>query len=366
MQKVAIITRHNVPNYGSVMQAYATEQILQNLGCNPITVDYRRSDEESNGLIKRHSTGKSPLHMLYRRTVWRLLHFIGERRFKTMRESLLTLSEHCSEADVWEKLPEADVYLTGSDQVWNKLGDGSLDEAFFFSKADISEGQRLISYAASFGCNAVTPGYEERVGRWLGRYDSISVREDSGVEIVEKYDLNATQVLDPTLMLEGATWREMASAGKVPNHPYALVYNLHPDSEMLEYVLDKTKDSGLEVVSVCPTFRRRVGKHVILPTLPEFLGLFAHASCVYTDSFHGTALCINLNIPFVAIFPKENASRNQSILKLVGVEGRAWDVFEGNAWDDSIDWEKVNQVLTNEREHSMKWLNGALNGDCSC
>ena len=129
---------------------------------------------------------------------------------------------------------------------------------------------------------------------------------------------------------------------------------------MLGYVADKTRGSGLEVVSVCPTFRKRIGKQVILPTLPEFLALFRDAACVYTDSFHGTAFCINLGTPFVEVFPKENAARNKSVLRLFGLEGRAWDVFEGNAWDGDIDWDHVRSVLVSERRRSIDWLKGAL------
>lgn len=363
---VLIITRHNVPNYGSVMQSYATEQVIRNLGCNPITLDYIRSDETLIGLIKRHSEGRSLPHRVYRKTVWPMLQRSGNHRFKEMREGLLSLSAPCDESDIWEILPEADVYLTGSDQVWNAMGDGTVDGAFFWEGVQSGRRSRIVSYAASFGREEVTTGYEEMVGRLLSRYDAISVREDSGVGIVEGYGLKAKQVLDPTLLLDDDEWRAMASSKKVPSRPYALVYNLHPDSEMLGYASERTRGSGLEVVSVCPTYRRRIGRHVILPTLPEFLGLFANAACVYTDSFHGTALCINMGVPFVAVFPKANAARNKSALRLFGLEGRGWDVFEGDAWDDNIDWEHVRSVLVAERTRSMAWLASALGVDATC
>lgn len=363
---VLIITRHNVPNYGSVMQSYATERAISALGCKPLTLDYLRSDETLTGLVRRYSEGRSLPHRIYRRTVWPVLQQSGNRRFKEMREGLLNLSAPCDESNIWETLPEADVYLTGSDQVWNVMKDGTVDGAFFWEGVRLSSGSRIISYAASFGREEVTPGYEEMVGRLLSRYDAISVREDSGVGIVEGYGLKADQVLDPTLLLEGDEWRTMASPAKAPSRPYALVYNLHPDSEMLGYVAKKTEGSGLEVVSVCPTYRRRIGKNIILPTLPEFLGLFANAACVYTDSFHGTALCINMGVPFVAVFPKANAARNKSALRLFDLEDRGWDVFEGNAWEDDIDWGHVRTVLAAERKRSMTWLASALGDDAAC
>lgn len=366
MPVVAIMTRHNVQNYGSVMQTYATERILRELGCCPVTVDYRRTAETADGLIKQYSANKSLPYRVYRRTVWLALHGIGERRFGTMRKDYLTLSSPCDEATIWERIPDAGIYLTGSDQVWNGLENGEVDGAFFWEGIEPGPGRKIVSYAASFGRDKVTPGYEEKVGKLLSRYDAISVREDSGVDIVKGYGLEVEQVLDPTLLLEGDDWRTLASPAKAPSRPYALVYNLHPDSEMLGYVAEKARDSKLEIVSVCASFRRRIGKHVILPTLPEFLGLFARASCVYTDSFHGTALCINLGVPFVAVFPKANAARNKSALRLFGLEGRGWDVFDGNAWDDDIDWGHVRSVLAAERKRSTAWLASALEVEAVC
>lgn len=277
-----------------------------------------------------------------------------------MRERYLTLSAHCDESNINELLPNADVYLTGSDQVWNELGDGMLDPVFFWDGLAKTRDAKLVSYAASFGRGGVVKGYEEQVGKWLSRYDAISVREDTGKQIVNDYGFACEQVIDPTLLLNRDDWLSIADSRPACKKPYALVYNLHPDSEMLGYVADKTKNSNLEVVSVCPTFRRRIGKQVILPSLPKFLALFRDAQCVYTDSFHGTAFCINLSTPFVEVFPKENAARNKSVLRLFGLEGRAWDTYEGNAWDKDIDWNHVNAVLDSERLRSMSWLKNAL------
>lgn len=277
-----------------------------------------------------------------------------------MRERYLTLSDHCDESNIDELLPSADVYLTGSDQVWNELGDGTLDPVFFWDGLTKTKNAKVVSYAASFGRGGIVKGYEERVGKWLSRYDAISVREDTGKQIVNGYGLSCEQVIDPTLLLNKDDWLSVADSRPVRKKPYALVYNLHPDSEMLDYVADKTRNSDLEVVSVCPTFRRRIGKQVVLPSLPRFLALFRDAQCVYTDSFHGTAFCINLGTPFVEVFPKENAARNKSVLRLFGLEGRAWDAYEGNAWDKDIDWKHVNAVLDSERVRSLSWLKNAL------
>lgn len=353
-------------NYGSVLQAYATEQVLKKLGYEPVTIDYRRSAEDVGNLVKRYSCGKPAVHRAYRFLIWKRLYLAGEHRFRAIRNEHLTLSKPCNEFNLWEELPNSEVYLTGSDQVWNELGDGTVDGAFFWSGLKGGSSERIVSYSASFGRETVTSGYEDRIGEWLARYEAISVREDSGRRIVENYGLKAEQVLDPTLLLDKTEWDELIGSAAAPKRSYALVYNLHPNSNMLEYVKSKTAGSGLELVSICPTFRRKIGTQVFLPSLPKFLALFKNASCVYTDSFHGTAFCINLGIPFVVVFPKENAARNHSVLRLFGLEGRAYDRFEGNAWDDSIDWDSTWGILKSERERSVTWLERALRGGFSC
>ena len=233
MKKVAIITRHNVLNYGSVLQSYATEEVLRRLGFDPVTVDYRRSAENLNQLVDRYSSGRSVAHKLYRNTVWRLLYGAGEARFKSMREHFLTLSPHCDEFNINDCLPSADIYLTGSDQVWNELGDGTLDPVFFWNGLDKTKNAKIISYAASFGKGGVVSGYERQVGDWLARYDAISVREDSGKKIVNDYGFDCEQVVDPTLLLTKDEWLAIADPKPARKKPYALVYNLHPDSGML-------------------------------------------------------------------------------------------------------------------------------------
>ena len=150
MKKVSIITRHNVLNYGSVLQAYATQEVVKNLGYDPVVVDYRRCAETLDSLVKRYSEGRSLPHRIYRNTVWRLLYGAGEKRFKSMREQYLTLSPHCDETSIDALLPNTDIYLTGSDQVWNELGDGSLDPIFFWDGLSKVEGKKVVSYAATF------------------------------------------------------------------------------------------------------------------------------------------------------------------------------------------------------------------------
>lgn len=360
--KVAIITRHSVVNYGSFLQAYATEHVLRRLGCNPVTIDYIRRDETVNGATRRYSEGKSPLHKLYRSLVWRGLYARQVHHFRSMQEHYLTLSKGVDETTIKGSLDGYDVYLTGSDQVWNTMGDGKIDAAYFW--ADLPEECRRISYAASFGKGDVDPSDASRMREWLSRFEDLSVREESGMKLVEQFGLRAEHVLDPTLLLDEDSWSKLVNIRRPSvRGDFALVYNLHRDPAMLAYIEEQLKGSGLQIISICPSFRPRVGKDIYLPSMSDFIWLFKHATCVFTDSFHGTAFCINLKIPFVATYPRENAARNSSLLAQFGLEERKSGIIPDRGWHKQIDWAPVHEKLEAERACSLAWLGRALADD---
>lgn len=363
MKKVAILTRHNVPNYGAVLQAYALQEALRRIGCDAVVVDYLRSQEEFRNVVGRLCEGGSLLGKAYHRTIWAASARLVSAHFERERSRILSLSDRCDERDVWDKLPDVDVCLVGSDQIWRRLSWGEVDDVYFCNGLD-REGVRIVSYAASFGGGSIAPGYDQRISKWLSRFDAISVREDSGVDLVEQCGGRATQVLDPALLLTAEDWRRFAREGFSRSHskPYALVYNLHRDPDMLSRIRRSEEGSGLRVVSLCPSFRPRIGKHAFLPALAEFVALFDGASRVYTDSFHGVAFSASLGAPFVAFSPAENSERIRSLLRLLGLEQRLWDGSEDGMWDNGIDWKAVGEKIEAERSRSLDWLASAVGG----
>ena len=142
-----------------------------------------------------------------------------------------------------------------------------------------------------------------------------------------------------------------------------LVYNLHSDSNMYRYIKENVQESGLEIWSITTTYRRTIGKRIFCPTIEEFLGLFANAKCVYTDSFHAIVFSIIYKVPFVATLPKQYSTRLESVLRLFGLENRTSDIFYGKAWDETlINWNMVYDILENEKQKSMQWLKKSLEG----
>lgn len=365
--KVAVITRHAVFNYGSLLQTLATQQIINKLGHESVIIDYRREDEDykkiAGTLLQNVPRWNSSF---VRRTIYKLTQspkfYIMGRHFEKLRKGTFpTTVRYKSEDELRKNKPQADVYMTGSDQVWGPIGKDTFDPAFFLSFTD--DDDKRVSYAASFGKTAFTDEILEQFCALLQRYDAITVRERSAVEIISDMNIpNIRQVLDPTLLIPGTQWSELIK-DQFPEK-YILVYQLHNNADMLEYAYTLSRKTGLPLVTMSSTSQHlshKGSKHVFLPDLSQWLGYIKNASFMLTDSFHGTAFAINFGTQFVNVLPKGTATRNQSILELTGLSRRVVTNYEDFSWlDDTIDYEKVHGIIAGEREKSIRILEDIL------
>ena len=139
-----------------------------------------------------------------------------------------------------------DVYCTGSDQVWNSEWNEKIEYPLFLSFAP--DDKRKIAYAASFGKKELKDNEIEVTRKLLERYDAISLREKSGVEIVESLGIkNSVHVVDPTLLLDGDAWRKLSS-NRFKNENYILVYNLNRNKKIDNYAKSLANKTGLKII----------------------------------------------------------------------------------------------------------------------
>ena len=361
-KSIGIITRHAVPNYGSFLQAYATEVLFQELGYKTSIVDYRRGDETTKALIRYYIYRKpGAFSYIYYNFLWRFSHFYINKIFSEARKKYLHCTNLVTKENIENIIEKFDVLVTGSDQVWNRVGTGvteEIDGNYFWNLA--KNGKKIISYAASFGDSKLSEDNLGECANYLKKFDCISVREDTGVDMLRKMGYKSCQVLDPTFMINREYWINLANKYK-NEKSYALVYNLHSDSNMYRYIKENIKESGLDIWSITTTYRKTIGKRIFCPTIEKFLGLFANAKCIYTDSFHAIAFSIIYKIPFVVTLPKQYSTRLESVLRLFGLENRISDIFKDKAWDETlINWNMVYDILENEKQKSMKWLKKSL------
>ena len=281
------------------------------------------------------------------------------KRFEKERNELLALSDrYTSPESLKNNPPKADIYMTGSDQVWGPVANGTYDDSYLLSFTD----GKKIAYAASFGHTEMTEEIENYYKKWLTKYSSIAVREDSAVSILEDMGINASQVLDPTLLLDKETWKEYLLP--VKKKKYILAYQLHNDKKLGEYAKKVAKEKGLQLIRISPSFHQitREGKLIWCPKLGEFLSYVANAECMITDSFHGTAFAINFNTPFVEVLPNnKTGTRNMSILNLTKLTDRVLKDFnDTDLANKKIDFTYANSVIEEQRQHSINVLKGML------
>lgn len=369
--KIAVITRHAVSNYGSLLQAIATQYAVEQLGHACEIIDYVRDDETYRNVEKTLLKGKPKWNSSFlKRWMYLLLRqpesIIAGRIFERERKKYLHNSKRYSSYDqLAQDKPEADVYMTGSDQVWGRVSDGTFDEAYLLAFTDDTD--RRVSYAASFGHTNMTDQLADYYKRWLTRYTVVTVRENSAIDLLKGLGIPAEQVLDPTLLIEGNRWRQFA--GEKPSMRYVLVYQIHNNPQVDAYAKKVAQAKGIPLVRVSTSLHRLgwEGKAVWLPKLKDFVGYIAGTECLVTDSFHGTVFAINLNVPFVEVLTENGTqSRNVSILEMTGLTDRILrDPADIRLPDAPIDYQYVNQILAQKRQESFEILEKMLQGQNS-
>ena len=320
--KVDIITRHAVANYGSLLQSYATQKIFEKLGLEAEFINYVRYDERAENLAKTHVKGKKwdkniltrMLYILIQ--TWNYSHMY--KKFEKYRYGVIneTKKLYGSIEELREDPPVADIYCTGSDQIWGKIGEDNFDLSYFL---DFVKNKKCISYAASFGKETLDEKLKKSLTKLLKKYSYILVREDSAKSIIKHAGFeNVEQVLDPTLLLNRNEWNNLAEE-KVKYKDYVLVYQLHNNKQFNKYAKEFAKKHNKKLLRLTPSLyhKARGGKLIYLPNQYEFLAYFKNADYILTDSFHATVFSIIFNKKFIDILPNETSTRITSILKLV-------------------------------------------------
>ena len=356
--KVAVITRHSIFNYGSLLQTIATEASIEELGYECEIIDYQRSDEDyhkiADVLVKKTKWNKNwVLRVIYKSIQYPKFRMMGKHFEKLRDGAIKTTKVYHSLNELKQDKPIADIYMTGSDQVWGPIGDDAYDPAYFL---DFTGPEDIcVSYAASFGKTNFTKSILRDFQNQLKKYDALTVREKSAVDIIKKLGIqNVVQVLDPTLLHDSNYWSKMIQ-DEMPRD-YILIYQLHNNAKMMEYAYNLAKKTGLQLITMSSTAQHlahRGSVHVFVPTLSEWLGYIKNARFMITDSFHGTAFAINFNTQFVDILPIGTATRNQSILELTGLQNRVvTDYQDLSLFEKQIDYNRVNNIIQEKREES--------------
>ena len=366
---VNVITRHAPTNYGSLLQAIATQRVIMNLGHECRIINYIPKCETGvrmaiTQLEQKTKWKRNPIKKAIYLMVAEPETLLMDRKFLAMRKKYLLMGPCCATTGELKKLyaeKKDEVFLTGSDQVWGPISTGHYDPTYFLDF--VPKSSRKLAFAASFGKAIFDEQTLKEYGVLLKKYDSLAVRENVAVELLKKMDISAKQVLDPTLLMDADAWSEYVKPMKKPEK-YVLVYQIHANSDLDHYAVKFAEKAELPLLRVSPLLHqaKRSGKFVYCTDNSGFLDLIKNAAYMVTDSFHGTAFAINFNTQFVEVLPNTGtSSRNQSILELTGLTDRiVRDLNDFSYIDQEIDFKEANEKIGTSRIESIRILEEML------
>lgn len=368
MKKIGQLTFHASHNYGSVLQAYALSRQLQLMGHDTEIINLRpQTQKDAYRIIRESDKG---IHKVFRYFIYSVLVKRAKEYERFINDVLpVTSKEYASTEELRKELFDYDCYVCGGDQIWNPVCQ-DFESAYYLQFLSEDNKARKISYAPSLGKTEFDEVTLGKIGRWVQKFDYISVREKRGAELIQKLTTKpVTMVCDPVVLLDKSEWEKLAVKPKYKK-PYILVYfleNNHGSRSLTEYL---RKITGYDVVIFNEYIRDFVKPyHKEYSASPEeFVGLFINASFVYTNSFHGTAFATIFEKPFISAIAVDqehatnnNDSRKIDYLKKIGLEERLYTT--GNPTKEfllHIDYTEAREKMNEFRKESLDFLRNAL------
>lgn len=298
--KIGIITIHNSPNYGASLQAFALYKYIELQGHDCELIDLHRPHQADFVHSKRFTkyridSLKSKLRCAISTLIGKKNIFYSseaKKKFDDFNGQIKLSRPYYGIDKLYADPPLYDLYITGSDQLWNPAQPFCLEPYFL---TFTPKGSKKISYAASIGIADLAVREKKDFKRWLSSYTAISVREKQAKILLESFiDREVVQVSDPTFLLDVEYWHSMARM-PMRKQPYILLFTLSYNFEILNYALRLSRESDMRLISIAQIQPDSVdGTYTTVKDAGprEWLGYLADADLVITDSFHGTVFSI--------------------------------------------------------------------------
>ena len=375
--KIGIITIHKSPNYGACLQSYALVKYLEQKGYEVEIIDLHRPYQsdyvESKKYVpfnQKERTIRTRLKdffcVFFRRRRNKVIYLSKESqvKFDSFNAQLNYSRAYYGIDELYKNPPIYDVYITGSDQVWNPSQPYCV-EPYFLTFAP--KGKFRMSYAASLGQDSIPEKIIPDYIKWLNQYDVISVRELRTSDYLSKLaKIDIYTVADPTFLLDKKHWNDIAVNPQV-NKPYILYFTLNPDSDLLSYAIRLSEESGIRLInfrSIIPEYYDGAPYTTVTDAGPrEFLGYLGGAEMVITNSFHGSVISLLMSTKnvFTYISPTNTKGvRIEELYKLVNLENHILRNDLSKGYEDLcnmyIDYKMVDKLIDAARQKSRKFL----------
>lgn len=364
--KAAIITFHAPLNYGAFLQAYALQEYLekeQNIDVSILNYQTKKQRELSDVFLPISSPASIAKNALS------LVHLKGlnarKQAFIASKKKLMHLTEEIDSFDAFKAKYEGfDLFISGSDQIWNTALNGFKDggiEPYFLCGCN----KRKIAYSTSLGpfSNGKLPAGFESFSESIKEYDAIAMRENESAEaIAEITGKSVSTVLDPVFLLSAADYRHIANSSCTPKEKYILLYSVNYNPVTIEAAKVLHRKTGLNVI--VPYGGRKIYackgsdfKWLFAVGPDSFLDLIDKAEYVVTDSFHGTAFSVIFGKKFICSDSSRNNpdSRLTTLLESFDLSGRIIYDAATVCIPDNIPMHSID-CMTQKTAASKEWL----------
>lgn len=369
--KIGVITYHSAYNFGSVLQAYATQESIEKIGYSVEIVNYRmKSQIKYYSMIHLNNGLKAFLKdLLHLPQIGKYI--TRKNRFEQFIEELNLTKEFNEPEEVDEADGMFDIFVSGSDQIWNKHSN-ELEESewkYMYPYLLCFTNKKKVSYASSI-VNMKDEELTYIVDK-VKKFDKISFREKASCDRFKSlFGIESNEVLDPTLLLNSEEWS--SKIGTIPekmiNKKYILYYALEgvkKTRKIMPKLQKMAKRKGCVLVGITPLSCFTYSKGVInaIDAGPkEFLGWIKGAELVITNSYHGTLFSVNLGTNFYTLQEKESTdNRIKGILLKLELEKRIISDVDSILYEkEEINFQDVWKKLDIYRKESIEFLKKAL------
>lgn len=380
MKKIGIITIHNSHNYGACLQAFALYKYIELQGNDCEIIDLHRPIHKDYIYEKKYSsyrnnpfTIKLRLKNGIKKCLLKLFRHntsydaftskIAEDRFRKFNATIKYSKAYYRISDLKKDPPIYDLYISGSDQLWNPSQPYCLEPYFL---TFVPDGKKKISYATSIGITELTYKEQNDFKQWLDSYDAISIRENQAKLLLDSFmNKNIIQVADPTFLLDASFWKEIAiypSTGQ----KYILLFMLSKNEDIINYAIRLKNESKLQLIILKNTRLRYNPNNYIIDNdcgPLEFLGYLGNADMVITDSFHCTVFSLLMGAKNFYSYISPNSKRGSRITDLLETFGLLNHLLPSGLSmnyetliHNKINFANIEEIIESEKVRSRNFL----------
>lgn len=360
--KIGILTLHASKNYGAVLQCYALLSYIKGHGHEAVVIDrpfYKTDFLHRIAKYRYYFTEVKP---------WKKFYVFSDIYLQPK-----TRNFH-SERDLRDNISKEnfDAIIVGSDQVWRKIGQ-SVCSFYFLDFLPLDSHTKRYSYAASFGMSSWVEDSEmtKKIQNCLNKFDAISVREKTGVEICKNvFSVNAELVLDPTLLHDASFYNQLLPIESIYSNNFVVSYILGKEHHnQVENIIKWTKEKKYRFKELFWTktqisaLKETDVDHNEHISVIEWLCAIRDSKFVITNSFHATVFSILFEKNFVVLEHKAGGKdRIDTLLNTLGLSNRfvkgTSDIDE--VLSTPIDYNRVYRQLNDCRKKSYSFIDAIL------